>query len=193
MRLFKKYYWKYEVYNFFRRDLWKFFANIWRFRRELYSHAWWDYHFTLQMMYRSLSIMEKGMHNGLEIRETREKKIEKMQRVLELLKNRIDDNYLELAEKDLGIKYIYGEFDFKEVEDLDDNGQKLYEMVSQLTEIDNETNSKIMKRSREIEESQWIEIWEILKGQDHKEYYDNKIEKHWNDWFDGSGLRGWWD
>ena len=76
--------WWYKTYSFFRWDLWHFFANVWRFRKELWNHSWWDYRFTLEMMYRSISIMEKGMHNGLEVRETREKKIEKMQRLLQL-------------------------------------------------------------------------------------------------------------
>jgi len=148
--------------------------------------------------------MEEGMHKGIEIRESRDKKIQKMQRVLELLKNKIDDNYSELAEKELGISYVFNGLDFKEIVKTDDEGEKLYELVDNLNEKDKENNHKIMKLSQEIEESQWNEIWEIFKGQNYKQYpghkinlggdnSDNKTEIDWNDWFDGTGLRGWWD
>jgi hypothetical protein len=196
--------WWYKTYSFIRWDITRFFKNIWRFRRELKSHSWWDYRFTLEMLYRSISIMEKGMHNGIEVRESRDKKIQKMQRVLELLKNKIDDNYCELAEKELGIPYIFHGFEFKELDETESKGSKLYELVDNLSEEDKENNRKIMKLSREIEDSQWNEIWEIFKGQDIKEYSSHKInsdgdnsnnkeETDWNDWFDGTGLRGWWD
>lgn len=211
MRIFSKYFWTIDVYNTFRRDIWNFFANIWRFRQELYNHHWWDYHFTLQMMYRSISIMEKNMHNGYEIRQTRDKKIAKMQRVLFLLKSKIDDSYIELAEKELGLEIIHRGFDFEEIDEKDDNGQKLYRWVDNLTEVESDINSIIYKKSREIEESHWIELWDILKGQkysldlssnlkeippvdqqiininnspEYDDYYDN---------FDGSDMRGWWD
>ena len=190
----------YKVYSFFRWDLWHFFGNIWKFRRELWNHNWWDYHFTLEMLYRSISIMEKGMHDGLEIPETRYKKIQKMQRLLELLDNQINDRYIELAEKELGYEMIMKGFEFKEVDKTDSNGEPLYELIGNETEEEAELNRKIFDKCREIEETQWKEIWEILKGQEHTEYINmvqhkstEVSQKDWNDWFDGTGLRGWWD
>lgn len=192
--------WFYKVYSFFRWDLWHFFGNIWRFRKELWNHNWWDYHFTLEMLYRSISIMEKGMHDGLEIPETRYKKIQKMQRLLELLDNQINDRYIELAEKELGYEMIMKGFEFKEVDKTDSNGEPLYELIGNETEEEAELNRKIFDKCREIEETQWKEIWEILKGQEHTEYINmvqhkstEVSQKDWNDWFDGTGLRGWWD
>ena len=188
--------------NIFRYDIWRFLGNIWRFRKELWNHAWWDYHFTLQMLYRSISVMEKGMHNGLEVRETRDKKIQKMQRLLYLLKNKIDDNYINLAEEELGIKMVLHPWEFKEIDRKDSDGGPLYELIDKDTPEEKEINRKIFDKAREIEEEHWNEIWEILKGQNHNQMLDiiqekdsqsNKEKKDWNDWFDGSGLRGWWD
>jgi hypothetical protein len=192
--------WWYKTYSFIRWDVWYFFSNVWKFRKELYEHRWWDYHFTLQMLYRSISIMEKGMHAGLEVRESREKKIQKMQRLLVLLDNKINDTYIELAEKELGYEMISKGFEFEEVEETDSNGKKLYRLTDTETEEEKELNRKIFDRARELEKYQWDEIWEILKGQDNAEYIDmiqqkdtTGKQKDWNDWFDGSGLRGWWD
>ena len=79
----------YKFYSIFRYGIWHFFANIWRFRKVLWNHQWWDYRYHLEAMYTSLSIMEKGMHAGMEVRESRDKKIQKMQRALKLMKNKI--------------------------------------------------------------------------------------------------------
>jgi hypothetical protein len=189
--------WWYKTYSFIRWDVWHFFSNVWKFRKELYEHRWWDYHFTLQMLYRSIAIMEKGMHAGLEVRE---KKIQKMQRLLVLLDNKINDTYIELAEKELGYEMISKGFEFEEVEETESTGKKLYRLADNETEEERELNRKIFDRARELEKEQWDEIWEILKGQDNTEYIDmiqqkdtNGKQKDWNDWFDGSGIRGWWD
>jgi hypothetical protein len=192
--------WWYKTYSFIRWDVWHFFSNVWKFRKELYEHRWWDYRFTLQMLYRSITIMEKGMHAGLEVRESREKKIQKMQRLLVLLDNKINDTYIELAEKELGYEMISKGFEFEEVEETNSNGKKLYRLADNETEEEKELNRKIFDRARELEKYQWDETWEILKGQDNTEYIDmiqqkdtTGKQKDWNDWFDGSGLRGWWD
>jgi hypothetical protein len=197
--------WWYKTYSFLRWDVWYFFSNIWKFRKELYEHRWWDYHFTLQMLYRSISIMENGMQNGLEVRETRDKKIQKMQRLLYLLENKIDDKYIDIAEKELGYDIVLHDWKFKEIDRLDSDREPLYELIDKDTPEEKEKNNKIFDKAREIEEQQWNEIWEILKGKNYgdgseqlldvmqeKSITDNK-EKDWDDWFDGSGLRGWWD
>jgi hypothetical protein len=208
MKIFNKYFWTDTVYDFFRRDIWRFFANIWRFRKELYNHSWWDYYFTLQLMYRSISIMEKNMHKGLEIRETREKKIEKMQRVLFLLKTKIEDSYVDLAEQELGISIIYKGFDFEEIDKTDKNGDPLYVLKDNLTEEESLSNRKIYDKAREIEENHWNELWEILRGTKKSRYLfpsghqilsledkekDSNTESNYLDHFDGTDMRGWWD
>ena len=196
--------WWYKTYSFLRWDVWNFFSNVWKFRKELWEHRWWDYHFTLQMLYRSIAIMEKGMHNGLEVRQSRDKKIQKMQRLMELLDNKIDDKYIELAEKELGYELVMRGFEFEEIDRTDEDGEKLYQMIDNETDEEKELNRKIFDKARELEEAQWDEIWEILKGKKYEDGSEQLLdimqekdtkntEKDWNDWFDGSGLRGWWD
>jgi hypothetical protein len=198
--------WLYKTYSFFHWDLWAFLSNVWKFRKELYEHRWWDYHFTLQMLYRSISIMEKGMHNGYEVRESRDKKILKMQRLLELLDNNINDMYIELAEKELGYELVFNEMKFEEINETDEANGKLYQLIDTDTESEKQLNHAIYKKSREIEESQWSEIWDILKGQSSEELSGQPLDlvqekntksdnskKDWNDIFNGTGLRGWWD
>ena len=100
-----------KVWSAIRYDIPLFFKNIWRFRKELYSHQWWDYRFTLEMLYRSISIMEKGLSkDGMELSESRDKKLKQIRRVLELLKHKLDDDYIERAEK------VLGEISWKELE-----------------------------------------------------------------------------
>ena len=79
---------RYKIWEFFRRGLPTFFKNIWKFRKELYSHDWWDYTFTLEILYRSLVIMEEGMSKkGMEVAETRNVKLKQIRRAIELLKH----------------------------------------------------------------------------------------------------------
>ncbi len=63
-------------------------------------------------------------------------------------------------------------------------------------------NRKIYDRAHEIEELEWNELFVILKGQNVSEYSslmnnlspEERTKKDvWSDWYDGSGLRNWWD
>jgi len=166
-----------KVWAAIRYDIPLFFKNVWRFRKELYNHQWWDYRYTLEMMYRSLSIMEKGMsEKGIEVAETRNVKLIKMRRALELLKHKLDDDYIQRAESELG-PLSTNSFDFEKTEDGN------YKMIDNDTPAEKKHNSKVFKRARVIEEKEWNELWNILKG---KKF--TSMEE-----FDGSDLRGWWD
>jgi len=155
----------YKVYALFRYDIVHFLKNIWRFRKELWSHSWWDYRFTLNMLERSLTIMEKGMsEKGMEVSESREPKVIKMRRALELLKNNREDNFVERAEQELGeLKLSDWQFELLE------NGNR--RLIDDETEQDKEHNRKVYQRARQIEEKEWKELWKIVNGD----------------------LRGWWD
>ena len=65
-----------------------------------------------------------------------------------------------------------------------------------------EHNRKVYNRANELEEQEFEEIWVILKGQnkdDFKEIYKDLSDEekmkydHWENWFDGSGIKNWWD
>ena len=168
-----------KVWSAIRYDIPLFFKNVWRFRKELYNHQWWDYRFHLEMMYRSLSIMEKGMsERGIEVTETRDVKVQKMRRALELLKHKLDDDYIQRAEGELG-ELSRNPIEFEPVE----GKEGLYSMVDNDTPAEKRHAKKVYKRARVIEEMEWKELWEIIKG------------KKFTTWekYDGSDLRGWWD
>jgi hypothetical protein len=168
-----------KVWAAIRYDIPLFFKNVWRFRKELYNHQWWDYRFHLEMMYRSLSIMEKGMsEKGIEVTETRDVKVQKMRRALELLKHKLDDDYIQRAEGELG-QLSNNPIEFEPVE----GKEGLYSMVDNDTPAEKRHAKKVYKRARVIEDKEWGELWDILKG------------KKFTTWekYDGSDLRGWWD
>jgi hypothetical protein len=168
-----------KVWAAIRYDIPLFFKNIWRFRKELYNHQWWDYRFTLEMLYRSLSIMVVKLEkDGIEEDSSRGKKVVKIKRALELLKHKLDDDYIERAEGELG-PLSTNSFDFEPVE----GKEGFYRMVDNDTPAEKKHASKVFKRARVIEEREWNELWDIFKGKKFTTF-----EK-----FDGSDLRGWWD
>ena len=169
----------FKVWEFFRRDIPNFVRNVWRFRKELRDHYWWDYRYTLEMLYRSLTIMEKGLReNGHEVDESRNPKLKSIQRALTLLKNKMDDNYIGRAEAELG-ELAHHPWEFRELE----NGN--YELVDNDTPEEKEHARKVFARARELEDSEWKELWEIFKGTKYSKMYGKK--------YDGTDMRAWWD
>jgi hypothetical protein len=168
-----------KVWEAIRYNIPLFFKNIWRFRKELYNHQWWDYRFTLEMLYRSLSIMVTKLEtDGIEEDGSRGKKVQKIKRALELLKHKLDDDYVNRAEMELG-ELPHKPFEFEKMEDGN------YLLVDNDTPAEREHAQKIYKRAREIEDTEWKELWEIFKG--------TKFSKKFGWAYDGSDMRGWWD
>lgn len=189
--------WWYKTYETIRYKIPVFFKNIYRFRKVLWNHRWYDYRFTLEALQTSLEIMEAKMHDGMEVFESRGKKIEKMQRAIQILKNIGDDNYIEMAESELGPLHMR-DWEFEDVPEKDGHSQ----LVDNETPKEKKHNRKVFDRARQLGEQDWKELWKIFEGQDIREYI--KIEKtiteeyrlkpnSYNQWFDGSDLRGWWD
>jgi len=171
--------WIYKTYSLFRYDIPLFIKNIWRFRKELANHQWWDYRFNLEMLYRSLSITHAGMSTkGWEVAETREPKVKAMARALELLKHKINDDYVERAEIELG-EIIMHDWEFEEVE----NGS--YRLADKETKKEKAHNRRVFKRAAAIEAKEWKELWNIFEGTKYSKVYGEK--------YDGTDLRSWWD
>ena len=184
-----------KVWEFFKRGLPTFIKNIWKFRKELYSHQWWDYRYTLEMLHRSLVIMEKGMHNGIEVPESRDKKIAKMQRAIELLKHKLDDDYIERAESEIGA-LLQLDWQFEVVPENPSTSR----LIDNQTKEEKEHNRRVFKLAQTIEDREWRELWNIFKGQSNLDY--KKFKKTlapeeqataWDKWYNGSDMRGWWD
>jgi hypothetical protein len=170
-----------KVWEFIRRGLPNFFKNIWRFRKELYNHQWWDYHFTLEMLYRSLTIMVNKLElEGIEEDDSRMKKVGKIYRALELIKHKLDNDYVNRAEMELG-EISYKPIRFEPVEGSDG----LFSLEDDDTPQEKKHIAKVFKRAKEIEEVEWKELWEIFKG--------TKFSKKFGWAYDGSDMRGWWD
>ena len=174
-----------------------FFKNIWRFRKELYQHQWWDYTFTLQMLYRSLSIMvDKLEKDGIEVDSHRLKKVTKIRRAIQIIKSKIDGDYIGRAEFELG-EIPSRPMEFEKIEGID-----TYRMVDNIILAESKHITKVYKLANKIEEQEWKELWKIFEGQDIKQFSkllktktkeEQRNNDIWNEWFDGSDMRGWWD
>ena len=169
------------------KKFFRFIKNVWAFRKALWNFRWWDYTFTLDMLKVCLKEMSDNLETkGIEVDEPRIKKVAKMRRAIEIINNMKGVYHIEMAEKELGELFIMP-FEFKSSESHPDS----YELVDNKTIEQKEHNSKIYERASEIEEQEWVEIWEIFKGQDNSKY--SPLIGEWDDWFDGTGARGWWD
>lgn len=171
--------WWYKTYETIRYNIPLFIKNVWRFRKELYSHQWWDYRFTLNILERSLTILEAGMSTkGMEVTETREPKVKQMRRALELLKNNKEQNYIDRAEAELG-ELKLADWLFEETED------GLHRLIDTETKKDKAHNRRVFKRAAAIEKAEWNELWDIFKGTKNSHKFGPE--------FDGKDMRGWWD
>jgi len=185
----------YKVYELFRYKIPAFFKNVWFFRKEMWRFRSWDYSFNLQLLSRSL---EKTVHTieyyGMEVDLSRMKKVQKIKRAIELMNNLRTDSYIEMAEKELGeLKSI--DFNFEPTEE----NPELFQLVDSDVE-EREHNRKVFNLSDKIESEEWKELFSILKGQDIEEYRklfdsasDDEKRDLWDKWFDGSGMKHWWD
>jgi len=179
--------WWYKTYEVFRYKIPMFCENLWYFRKELWRFRSWDYTFNLQLLKRSL---EKTAHTleyyGQEVDGPRMKKVNKIKRVIELINNIDEGRYISRAETELG--------ELKNSDFWDTNRED--------TPEESTHNRKVFNRSTEIENEEWEELFSILKGQNHDDY-KNLVEKNktkddeqrdlWEEWYDGSGIKHWWD
>ena len=194
--------WWYKTYDFFRRGIPGFIKNIIKYREALWNDRWWDHHFSLKFLEISLRDMaDKTEKHGLEVDSSRLKKVAAMRRAADLIRNYNEDLYLEMAEAELG------EINYKKpLFEKDENNPDYYVMVDNDTPEEKEHKRKVYDRTRELEESEWNELWTIIRGQDMDEFraFYKKVKSgeaddfqkengEWENWFDGSGMRGWWD
>jgi hypothetical protein len=167
-----KYFLLYDMPNFVR--------NVWLFRKSLTQFHWYNLDSTLMFMKESLDhSIPLYESRGNEVPESRELKIEKMKRLQYLLYCRFEYNYIDLAEEELG-KLPTNPFRFEKLDD----GSDRYVMKSNLTEEEQDHETKVYDRASEIEKQQWDEIIEIIKG---------KVIINFKRDFDGTGIRNWWN
>jgi hypothetical protein len=189
----------YKTYSLFRYDIPRFFRNLWLFRKNLWNHTWYNGDGSvLPWVKTAVDDMSWRIEkNGIEVAESRLKKVAKMKRLSYLIDVCVKDSFIKEAEKELGVEYIYTNFEFEEVPDKTfDNsfgidGEKLYQLKDNETPEQKESNEKLRKRSHEIQKEYWEELCQIIKGPDYDVMKASNEE--WDKLYDGSDLRAWWD
>lgn len=179
--------WWYKIYELFRYKIPTFIKNIWFFRKSLWEFRGWDYTFNISLFARSLEKTCEVLQKGDEVRTTRMKKVEKIKRLVEIVDIIRESSYISKAVEELGELKRVNEWWLSDEEH---------------TPEENEHNRKVFDRANEIEKELWEEFWIILKGQNLDEYGEllkNTPDKKnldydvWEKWFDGSGIKNWWD
>ena len=154
-----------------------FIKNVWLFRKELNYFEPWDWAYPMSMFRRGIELEYDFIDKyGGEESETKVKKLNMMNRAIEIMLIHENDLFLEVAEKVLGYEY--------KIELYNKEGE------TNLTYNDKEKNTALIKKSAEIEEDLWIELLDILDGQDLSNV---KTEEEWKKRFNGSGFKTWWD
>jgi len=180
--------WWYKTYETIRYDIPRFIRNVWLFRKSLWNTYWWDHRGPLMHLQIALDQMaDKIESQGIEVDESRLKKVAKMRRASQLIRNYNDDLYIDMAEAELG-ELVLHDIEFEPAPDH----PSYYQMVDKDTPEEKQHNRKVFERARELGETEWAELWEILKGQDY-ENIKKREDYDWDSHFDGSGIRGWWD
>jgi hypothetical protein len=138
-------------------------------------------------------MVNKLEKDGIEEDGSRGKKVAKIRRAIQLLDNRLNDNYVEQAEKELGELHLR-DWEFEP----NDNGT--FTLKDTETKEEREHNSKVFRLAQSIDDREWRELWNIFKGQsmlDYKKYKKTLTKEQqataWDEWFNGSDMRGWWD
>jgi len=181
----ERWYWK--TWDWIRYDFPKGVYNIYYFWRVIWNFRPWDSSYQFSFIQRGLPRLREAMANGYEIELSLNKKLEKVDIMIEILNRMEEDNYIAYAEKALGrsVDISYGIFGSKEEEPIEVT----------------EANREIFDLSTKLEEDDWNEFIYLIKGQDMKDYkelHDKLSEEekqdhdHYYTWFDGSGIKSWW-
>lgn len=187
--------WWYKTYETIRYKIPMFIKNVWFFRKNLWQFRGWDYSFNLSLLARSLEKTAKVLETGHEVDITRLKKVEKIQRVIQIINDMRESTYIMRAENELG-ELIIHDWDFE----LAEGGG--YTMVDNETPEEKAHNRKVFERARQIENEEYDELWTLLKGQNLDDFHtsfkqlseeEKKKHDYWESWFDGSGIKTWWD
>jgi len=136
------------------KNLRRFFWVIWKYRG-------WDYTYNLLLLKRGLEVYLT--FPNYEVDKGRIPKENDIKRVIQIIENLYKSPYLSFAEKELG-EIVFGGMDFKELKEKDDKGEKLYEWVDGRTKKEKKHSDKVFKRSEELEQNEWNELFDTMKN-----------------------------
>ncbi len=176
-----------RVWELFRYDIPRFFRTLWVLRKALWNYRWYGgHHSVFPLMADAIKDMYTHIEErGIEELVSKDKKVEAMKRCVYLLNLFAEDNFVEEAEKELGVEMVFRNR-FVALKDRPD----YFEMVNDLTEEEHKTNEQILKRAHDVQSKGWKELIHLIKGQNYSKF---KKEVDFIEQFDGSGIRGWWD
>jgi len=175
----------YRIYSILRYDIFHFIKNIWIYRKNLWNATDYDASYSLGFVETQLTRVSKYLEKyGMEENISKNKKIKKINQAIELIGNFRKDLYIKIAENQLN-KKVSTNFKFVDINDDES------ELISMNTDQEELNNSEIFSLSQKIERTEWDRLFEILKGQDLSKYENSNEE--WNSWFNGSGIKNWWD
>ena len=187
-----------RAWDFVRYDIPNFLRNTWVFRAELTRTFDWDAMTSLRLMKAHLGRVADYLEkNGLLVEDSRFKKVEKIRRAIALMDLHLEERFIDWAEEDLEEKLVDRGIYFEKQEDGDYSVMK-----DRLTDSERDHNGRIYARAQEIATETWMELFEIIRGQDLRAYTvlvdlyrdDYRMQSNlWGDWFNGSGLKHWWD
>lgn len=190
--------WYFKIIDAIRYDIPNFCKNIWIYRNDLYNIHSFDSQGSLRLLKTSIEQVANYIEkHGNEIELSKSKKIAKMRRAIELLNYHINDDFIEIAEKQLG-KKLATRWNFE----FDEKFEGFAKLFADETEEETRDNAQIYELTHKLKTDTWNELFLILKGQDSIEYAElcerstdeeRKNNDLWYKWFDGSGIQGWWD
>lgn len=193
-RMIRRERWYWKLYDSVRYDLPRFVKTTWRHRYDAWNSRPWDATGSLRFMKTHLELLADYLEKyGIEVEDSRFKKIKKIRRAIELIDHYLEDSYIDLAEQQLG-KEVTTKFNF-----VPSDEEGMFELQTTDTEQEALDNKEIFNLARQLEKDEWFELFTILRGQninDFKEIKDEKFEdgrNRWENWFDGSGMNTWWD
>lgn len=181
--------WYCKLWDLYMYDIPRFFSNLWLFRKNLWNYRWYNGDGSILPWVKTAvdDMSWKIEKYGLEVDESRMKKVAKMKRLSYLIDVCNNESFIDEAEKELGVKMILHDWEYIPVE----GKEGLFELVDKETPEEKEINSKILKRSHQIQKEYWEELISIIKGPDY-----DKIRESGEDFdklYDGSDIRAWWD
>ena len=152
-KLFYKYFWE-DLYYETKWSLWGIFKyiNITRKMRP------WDYIYILDMLQFQLTILKNNIENGNEVFDN---KIKDIQRTIDLINNKLNQNYIDR----LPIKPSWYNYDGKIQINRDHSTEEII------------MDSKIMDVAYKLEEDEWNELWDTIKKGNHNE---SGIDSWWD-------------
>lgn len=159
--------WWYQIYETVFRDVPRFLKNIYLFRKALYHYRVYDYVGSLCLLQRGINLTGTYINKyGIAIDEHRFASVRAIRRAEELLKNHIEDNFLERIEEKTGKKF--------EIKIFTEPGKYPEEETDRITT----GNHGLSLMAHQLMLDEWEELWGIISGKDGVE---------------GTGIWRWWD